>query len=522
MPANYSYRDLLDTNSWIRKNSDKFYWQCTTRTVQESKLFPVNPYIAMSYLNAWYRWPQLLRKIDTAMPAEEIGDRARENTTYANVLTTGIIPDFYLGGRQILMDMGMLKPTDALDDVMYVLDFAKRLNLSYHRTDAHILASDNGQRAQILPERTVQVFEADALGTKPGDRLHTAVKHFLAAISQYGFLKDCECRLGIGNSGPYKVGDAEMLVRDFHNLGEGDLPWLDGVASEIEHCNLTLPVIMKDTHFNILDDWGSFEATPSYDHDNMMAVGLYASDYLSDGYQPVHMDNASDLADYLDHLRDVMTRTTSELWKRMARWSRDQMIDAGLLIYYGVARDFAHIAGVYDQDDWFVVEERAQRFKPLFNDEYGGHLIGELVGYISLRSQQGNDYHMARWSGAPGDMWSTIPYSVLDDDEWTSTVGPIRGGSTSLPAKTGLYTTTQGKLTQEECNERARAFVPSTQTDGLVHLDDTWVKSHPDDPRADELYRRTQANSFVLKDAGAGLRREDIARLREKAGRDAS
>ena len=29
--------------------------------------------------------------------------------------------------------MGMLKPTDAVDDVMFVLDFARRLNLSYHR-----------------------------------------------------------------------------------------------------------------------------------------------------------------------------------------------------------------------------------------------------------------------------------------------------------------------------------------------------------------------------------------------------
>ena len=35
--------------------ADSFYFQCTTRTVQESKLFPVNPYIALSYYNAWYR-----------------------------------------------------------------------------------------------------------------------------------------------------------------------------------------------------------------------------------------------------------------------------------------------------------------------------------------------------------------------------------------------------------------------------------------------------------------------------------
>ena len=79
-----------DANAWIRKLSDTFYLQCTTRTVQESKLFPVNAYIALSYFNAFYRYPELLRKIDAAMPAEEIGDRAREVGSYVNMLTTGL------------------------------------------------------------------------------------------------------------------------------------------------------------------------------------------------------------------------------------------------------------------------------------------------------------------------------------------------------------------------------------------------------------------------------------------------
>lgn len=521
MPVKHRYADLLDINAWIRKNSDTFYWQCTARTVQESKLFPVNPYIALSYLNAWYRYPQLLRKIDAVMPAEQIGDRAREISTYANIITNGIISQFYLGGRQILLDTGMLKPTDAIDDVMSVLDFAKRLNLSYHRSHAHALPSDANLRAQLLPERTTQVFEADALGTRPGDRLHTAVVKFLAQASQYAFLKNCECRLGIHNSGPYRVGGGEMLVREFIDLAESDLPWLDGVASGIELNNITMPVIMKDTHFNIVDDWASFEATPHYDHNNMVAVGLYTSDYLSDGYLPVHMDSAGELADYLDHLREAMSEATSQLWKVMAGWTRDQMIDAGLLVYYNVPKDLAHIAGVYEQDDWYTVEDRVQRFKPLFNDEYGNHLIAELVAYISLRSQQGSEYHMAKHSDARGDMWSLIPYSVLSDEEWTASVGPIRGGSTSLPAKMDLYTTTRGKLTMQQCNELARGFTPATLAPELRNLDDTWVKNHCDDPRAHELYRRTQSRSFLLKDKGAGLLRADIERLRQQSGRNA-
>jgi hypothetical protein len=516
MPANHTYPDLLRANAWARKAGDSFFWQCTTRTVQESKLFPVNPYIALSYLNAWYRWPNLLRKMEEVMPAEDLGDRARQDGSYASTITMGLIPQFYMGGRQILIDMGMLKPTDAIDDVLYVLDFGERINLGYHRAHAHSLASDAGQRGQILTERFAQVFEADAIGVTPGDRLHHAFGQFMATASAYGFLSHCECRLSFNNHGPYKTASGEMLVRDLVDLAECDYPWMDGVAAEIEFNNLTIPVIMKDTHFHIVDDWGSFEASPHYDADNIVALGAYTSDYLSDGYQPVHMDSATDLADFFDHTREKMTEATTGMWKMMAGWTREQMIDAGLLVYYAVIKDLAHYAGTYEQDDWFTIDERAQRFKPLFNDEYGGMLIAEIVGLVSMSSQNWSEYHMAKFTDARGEMWTPVPYSILSDDEWTSTVGAMRPGTTSLPAKTARYTTTRGKLTQEECNEAARSFRPSAWE--LRHYDDdTWVKNHADDPRADELYRAAQQHSSVLRDRGAGVTQADLEELKGAA-----
>ena len=46
------YAQLLETNNLIQQNADETYWLCATRTVQESKIFPVSAYILFSYLKA--------------------------------------------------------------------------------------------------------------------------------------------------------------------------------------------------------------------------------------------------------------------------------------------------------------------------------------------------------------------------------------------------------------------------------------------------------------------------------------
>lgn len=520
MPTKHTYAELLELNAWIRKNSDTWYYHCSTRTVQESKLFPTPAYMVLSYLQAFYRYPPLLRKLAEHTTPEELGDRLREILTRSNIIGLSCIPQFYLAGRQTLIELGLLRPTDALDDLCFVEDFAKRLNLAYHRHHAHVLPYDAGLRAQIHPERRTQVFEADAIGCKPGDSLHVSLQRFLATVSSYSFLAHCESRLGIHNHGPYRCGpNQEMLVRGFIDLAECDLPWLDGVASEISYNNLTMPVIVKNTHFNIVDDWASFEATPEYDHNNVVAVGLYTSDPLSDGEVPVAMDNAATLADFLDHETDIIHNATQALWERVAGWNRDQMLDAGAMVYYGVAKDLFHIAGIYDQDDWFSIDERAQRVKPILNDEYARDFLGELLGFLALPSQQNSPYTMSRHADAPSHMWWTVPYSVLTDDEFTETSGPLRSGSTSLPDKFSTWRTTRGNLTLDEYNRLARNFTPEICKAPYKYLDDAWVKDHYKTELAEELYHIDQRRSRNLKGKGASITREDIGRIREKEER---
>jgi hypothetical protein len=519
MPTKHTYAELLRLNAWIRKNADTWYLHCTTRTVQESKLFPTPAYMQLSYLQSFYRYPPLLRKLSEQMSPEELGDRLREINTKSNIINLTCIPEFYVAGRQTLIDMGMLRPTDALDDLVFVQDFAERLNLAYHRNHAHVTPYDAGLRAQLLPERRAQVFEADAIGMKPGDRLHTSLQKFLATANQYSFLSHCECRLAIHNHGPYKCGpNREMLVRGFVDLAETDLPWLDEVAADITHNNLTIPVIVKDTHFNIVDDWASFEATPAYDHANVVAVGLYTSDFLSDGEIPVAMDNAVTLADFLDSEEQKLHQATRALWREMAEWTRDQMLDAGAMIYAGVAKDLFHVAGIYEQDDWFTIDERAQRFKPLLNDEYSRDYLGELLGYLSLPSQQNNPYTMSKHADSAAHMWWNVPYSVLVDDEFTETSGPIHPGSTTLAPKRAQWSTTRGKLSLDEYNRLAKEFTPAVVQEPYRFLDDAWVKDHWDTKLADDLYRIDQRGSRNLEGRGAGVTREDVDHIRAHDG----
>jgi len=519
MPNNkpITYAQLLETNSLIQQVTDETYWLCVTRTVQESKLFPVSPYMLLSYLMAFYRYPELLRKIEARMPAEEIGDRARNmGIKIQNPAMGWCLPSFYLLGREYLIIMGLLRPQDAVEDIITVTDFWKRYQLAWHRNDGHMTNREFGHRSQILPERRLQVFHADMYECRAGDALHTAAQAFLAATSQYGFLVACESRTCQHNSGPYKLSETrEMIVRDFVDLAEHDFPWLDDVATDVPYNNLTLPMAVEGCHFYLIDDWGSFESEPEFKAHHMVGVGLYTSDPLSEGYIPVGMESRETLTRTFEELTDIAKDATAKLWKRIAGWSRDQMMDAGAIVYFSTVKDLAHVAGVYEMKDWVLIDERAERMRPLFNDEYSNTFLGELVGLLTNPSQRISEYNLMQHADGPTRMCSPIPYSILADGYFTATCGPLADGMTNLPPKKDRYRTSRGLLTQDEYNAKVREFVPQVATDKYRHLCETWVKYNYDTPIADELYKLEQQHSRKLKGRGAGLHRADIEKLRD-------
>jgi hypothetical protein len=270
---------------------------------------------------------------------------------------------------------------------------------------------------------------------------------------------------------------------------------------------------VKDCHFYLVDDWGSFESKPEFTSDKLVGVGLYASDSLSDGYLPVAMGSREELTACFRTLTEKVKDATNKLWRRIAGWTRDQMMDAGAITYFSIVKDLAHVAGVYDVSDWMMVDERAERFRPLFNDEYSRDaLVGLCIG--AHPSHRMNEYTMVQHSNGPQRLYSLIPYSILQGEDYTASSGPIYPGASCLPKKIDRYNTTRGVIGLTEYNRLAREIRPPVLEPKFRHLCETWVKFHAGTPAADELYVLEQSHSRLLKGKGSLLKRADVEKIR--------
>ena len=528
-----SEEQLIQANLLIQRSDDVLIHNCVTRTAQESKLFPILPYLDMVMIDTYWRWPDLLRKATSVLTPEDIGHRIRNTTTNMSPLITWSTLNYYLNGRSLLMRLGVIGPTDNLEDLCYMLEWYRRMAGTLHRNDGHLYSLDAGDMQHDHDERTLQVFEADAY--ECDDTLRHAAAKFMAVGTQYNFLVHCESRTGLSARGPYRIGDRKLMhVRDFVQMGENGLPWLDGVADGVTHNNLTLAVITDGVSIDITD-WGTPYTTPEDYQDSIIGIGLYTSDVLSDRYVPVGMDSRADLLDTFGAATEELNQATRKLYSRFAEMSFDQMTEAGMATYFRSPADALVMAGEYKQSDWDFVDDRTRRLWPLFNEEYA--LDAYVDNFAALTGHVGsaNDYYLHpvlygtwRRSGGkgplphPGRGAQMIPAHVLSDHDYSRRVNPGGladcKGSWSLPAKTAGYSTLQGKLSEDELNAAAKAFKSPLIDGAWRNFDWSTVKWHHDDPEVDAMYRYTQESSRLLRDRGASLVRSDIEAIRRDAG----
>jgi hypothetical protein len=312
------------------------------RTSLESRLIPVSAYIVTSCIEAFLRYPELMAAIDAALPAEEIGRRARRPGCRINTVSLWSIANFWLLGRKV---MAMVDPA-AVDDVEAahtVLDFWERAARGF-RADGTRQAWDSGTAAVYDADVVAQLLDG-AAPIADDDRLR--ITRFNATLIAYLFLLYFDTRVGAGDTGPYPLADGRvLLVRDYYQLADSDFWWSD-VAAAVPYRNLTAALVLDGVRIDRITDFGTTYTTPESYLDHLVGFGLFTTDdQQPGGLRPVPLSE-------IDAIISAVRPAQSALYRSVAGMDRHEKIRCGAYVYFSFLRPYAEEAGLADVD-WTV------------------------------------------------------------------------------------------------------------------------------------------------------------------------
>ena len=341
------------------------------RTSYSSQLIPVTAYILVACAETFLRYPAMMRTIDAALPAEEIGRRARQPGSNVNLVYLWSIANFFLTGRKVLTAMD---PT--LDDVeaaFTVLDFWERAALAFH--------GDTGVRQAWDVDGNVPIYDTEVvtriadLATPLDAEGRALVRRFNATLVNHLFLLYFDTRVGAGDTGPYLLpGGRSLLVRDFYRLGRSDFWWSD-VAADVPYDHLVAGFVLDGVEVRVTD-FGTARTDPDDYLEHVVGFSLFTTDGAADepaGLRPVPLEE-------LPGLIGVLRRVNAQHYRNVAAMSRDEMIRCGAYVYFTFLKPFAEAAGVAAELDWTVPRDLPPMVVELLSAIQGDEIALDLQG----------------------------------------------------------------------------------------------------------------------------------------------
>lgn len=353
---------LARTNDLIGYHSPISLQLTAERTSLESRLIPVTAYIIVACAEALFRYGDLARQIDTAMPAEEIGRRARVPGCQVDTCYLWSIANFPLVGRKAIAQMD---PTADRPELVHpILDFWDRAARAYRGGDGTRMAWDTGT-ATPYDEAIIERLLADAVDVAgPDDRAR--IKRFSATLVNFLFLLYFDTRAGYGDTGPYAVPghpERSLLVRDLYRIGPSDFWWSD-VCAGVPYRDLTASFVLEGGSFRVTD-FGTSNHTPEDYLDRVVSFALHTTDGCAPGeVKAVPLEE-------LDEIVAAVRKAQSTHYRNIAAMDRMEKIRCGAYVYFSFLRPFAELAGIEDDLDWTVPRDLPD---PVVE------LIAEMVG----------------------------------------------------------------------------------------------------------------------------------------------
>ena len=346
-------------NGWLATINPITRQLVAERTGYSSQLIPVTPYVMVSCVEAFLRYPDAVAIITAAMEPEEIGVAARRPGCQANSVFLWGVANFFLIGRNVLraVDPSVDDAPNALDRAHTVLDFWARTSRAYRGGD-HLHAAEVGDRLDVFDEDTVSALVAAATTVDDGRR--DRIRRANATIINHLFLLYFDTRVGHGDTGPYRLDDGRtVIVRDYFRLAESDLAW-SSVAAAVPHGSLTAVLVLDPGVEVRITDFGTTVSTPEDYLDHLSGFALFTSDDVGPGQPPVPVSD-----DEMDAVASAARAAQRRHYRDIVAMDRDQRIACGAYVYLTFLRPFAELAGVANEIDWTCPRDTPADLYPL-------------------------------------------------------------------------------------------------------------------------------------------------------------
>ncbi len=364
--------DIVDYIGW------QFWDMLGMRATEgESGLIPRQEYESVALIEEYLRYGELLSKTTAALGAEgmiALGEAARnEIGTKKNVIHAYLLSSAPLLGRGITMQAGAAKRED-LRAEMGVCSLAMARILWGYRADGYLFSSQNGFRSPVLADDWVRRLAAAAEPLSDPAR-QKVFRQLNASTELLAFLTHLDCRLGLCDSGPYDLGNGEVLLVRDHFLGEDVFDWCD-VCEGLPYA-VTLAFVLDTKQAGLemfVNDISTTFTRPSNYHPYITRAAAFVRPKWD---APISEIRPLPLAD-----AEPITRGSKEavlkLYRRFSRMSRRQLITAGLYVYFiDMILPFLREAGIYEKmtkeaDLWEISRKTSDCYYTVCRDGWAG------------------------------------------------------------------------------------------------------------------------------------------------------
>lgn len=348
----FTIDELNDLNNYLAWN----IWDVLVMRATEgaSGMIPRQEYEILAFMHQFYRWPELLRMTTDEIGAEgvmKIGASARtEIGTKINCVHDWCIGAVGFGmGRCGLLALEVIKPDDYIEESNEILKFMQRV-LWGKRQDGWILNSQDAYRCQIHEKSLIQRLASQLERVEENSPAHEMVVKFNAAAELLSFLVHYDCRLGLGDTGPYPLPNGNlMIIRDLFTNEEA-FEWADVCDHEnVPHCyTIVLEIDPREMGLDEIrvNDISTTFTRPKNYIPSIKGAAVFVREKWDTPMSEVYNLPIKDLPKRMEPIQQA----TFKLYSKLARQSRRTLITNGHYVYFvDMILPHLRLAGTYDK-----------------------------------------------------------------------------------------------------------------------------------------------------------------------------